>query len=246
MAMEESLCRSSATAVLRGFRLEGTVRELGHKLLWNRVLLEVVTLGNHHIQLGGLGGHDLGLQAIGAEVDLAPVRLVNGHARELAEGLELDSFAVHRFHRGDDVLEDHSDLFARVHDDRVHLALDLHDAVLVSVDHHSLVRLGFLDHDLLVLDVTLHKPLSSRELCLSDFGALGSRLLLRRRLHQAGPVRPVLGLHVRSHLLQASGHAVSLVQLREECGGASGGLCGGLGLGQRPGRRRWRRGWRAT
>ncbi len=142
--------------MLNGGGAEGSVLDDSLKLLRNAELDEVtVGAGDEDVHLIGLGGDELGIKALSAEVELNTGALVDGEGGDLVLDLDLNGEGVDDLDGGDGALKDKTSSLARVDGDGVDLTLDVDDASSALVDVDGLLGLRGLDHDLLVVVLEL-------------------------------------------------------------------------------------------
>ena len=84
----------------------------------------LIALWNEHVHLRGLCRDNVCIQAVGAEVHLAAIGLVDGDGGDLVKHLHLHAPGVDSLKRGHGVLKDDANLLAAVDNDAVHLAID--------------------------------------------------------------------------------------------------------------------------
>lgn len=248
-----------------------TVDDEGFELLGDGGLNGVFLAlsGVQDVHFGGLGGHDFSCKTVLGEVHLNTGSLVDGDGRSTSSDLNLNAGSINDLNTRDGILNYDGSALAVIDGDAVHLALDLNDGVLQSVDVDGVAGLGLIDDDLLVVDVVLDDPFVSIEdspgwldnLGLSTSSGSSSLGLVGISGDNAGLVGPairvrslfalnpffvpVLGLHIVSDLLQSRGDISSLVQGAEHSGhistlASSGGGIDGASGGRRG--RAWGRG----
>jgi len=199
----------------------------------------VVLLGswNEDVHFRGLGGQNLGGEALLGEVELKTVGLVDGDSRGLAGDLDLARLGVHNVNSGDDIVSDNGDLLAAVKGNLVDLALDHHSGVDALVDVHRVLGLSVLDGQGLGVLLVLNSPLLTLKSKLGGLvrgGVLGVLPVLGGSgggNNAGGTELGVLVGHLGLlNLLESRGDVSSLVQGREEVRlGSTGGGSSGSG-----------------
>lgn len=131
----------------------------------NTYKIAVLALRRQHIHLRRFARHNFGVQRFGAQVDLAAVRLLDGDGRQGAEGLHLGALTIDHLDLGEEIVKDDARLLAAVHDHRVHLALDLDDAVLAPENVNRLLHVRLQLNVRIALVVLLKKKLKLKSTC---------------------------------------------------------------------------------